>query len=90
MHATRILAALSSSSAACGAAIAWLVRVGAIAPLTAEVRRSRIEKIEIPPGLTSAGRLRTDAGFHLGFQPSVTQEHLPSSTGRATCPEWLF
>jgi len=35
-------------------------------------------------------RIRTDACFHFGFQPSITQEHLPSPTVRLICPKGLF
>ena len=29
-------------------------------------------------------------GFHFGTQPSITQEHLPSPTGRMISPKWLL
>ena len=35
-------------------------------------------------------RVQTDAYLHFGFQPSVTQDHLPSLTRQQICPKWLL
>jgi len=40
--------------------------------------------------MTASGRLRTDACFHFGFQPSITQEHLPSPDEASFTPNRLI
>jgi hypothetical protein len=48
-----------------------------------------VRKLHSRSWQTGTAGIRTHDCFHFGFQSSVTEDHLPSSSGRLISPKWL-
>ena len=59
-------------------------------PAKPDACTTRAAMNRVPRMTRSSGLRLRSHGFHFGFQPRVTQEHLPLLSGSAICPKCLF